>query len=432
MKEFLKNSLPSFLLSFLRFIRHPLYCLARVREGYLVKVQPHRYENIVKRLRHKDKIKVAFFAIHSSVWKYDYLYKLMCEHPSFEPVIVVCPVVNYGFENMLLEMDKCYEMFKHKGYNVVRTYDVSSQTYMDVKKNINPDIVFYTNPYKGLIDDRYYITNFLDCLTCYAPYSASICSISSQFNKPLHLLAWHFFVENDLSYKIACKEMPNHAKNAVVVGYPSLDVMLEKSYIPRNVWKHSQKYKIIWAPHHSFDPECGIRFSNFFQVSDRILEMTERYKDTVQFAFKPHPLLYVKLLKVWGEEKTRAYYQRWADGVNTQYEDGEYIDLFMTSDAMIFDSVSFIHEYLFTKKKSLFIHGENIEQQLNEFGIEALHCHQMGYHIDDIERFVNDVVEEKPDALCEAKENYFEKNIFPTNSQLASQNILNVILKSFK
>lgn len=432
MKEFLKNNIPSFLLPLLRLIRHPLYSLSMIHEKYLVKVQPRRYENIAKKLQHKEKIKVAFFAIHSSVWKYDYLYRMMCEHPRFEPIIVVCPVVNYGFENMLLEMDRCYEMFKQKGYNVVRTYDVSTKTYMDVKRSINPDVVFYTNPYRGLIDDRYYITNFLDRLTCYAPYSASICSISTQFNKLMHLLAWNFFLENELSYKIACKEMPNHAKNAVVVGYPSLDIMLEKSHTPKNVWKHSQKYKIIWAPHHSFDAECGIHFSNFFQVSDKIWEIAERYKDKVQFAFKPHPLLYVKLLKVWGEEKTKDYYRRWAEGVNTQYEDGEYIDLFMTSDAMVFDSVSFIHEYLFTKKKSLFIYGENIEKQLNEFGIEALHCHQIGYNISDIDRFISDVVEEKPDMLYEAKESYYKKNIIPANTELASQNILNAILESLK
>lgn len=433
MKEYLKNNLPSSLFSIFRFLRHPIYSIGKVYESYLIKVQPRRYEKIVERLRDKEKIKVAFFAIHSSVWKYDSLYQLMCKHPKFEPIVVVCPVVNYGFDNMLVEMVKCYDMFKEKGYNVVRTYDVAAKKYMDVKKEINPDIIFYTNPYKGLIDDRYYITNFLDRLTCYVPYSASICSISTQFNKPLHLFVWHFFLENDLSYKIAREEMPNSAINAIPIGYPSLDVMLTGIYFPKKgVWKHNQKYKIIWAPHHSFDLECGIHFSNFFQVSDKMLEMAEKYKDIVQFAFKPHPLLYVKLLKVWGEDKTRGYYQQWNTGVNTQYEDSEYIDLFMTSDAMIFDSVSFIHEYLFTKKKSLFIHGNNIEEQLNKFGIEALHCHQIGYTIDDIGAFVDGVIKETPDSLSVIKEKYFEENILPTNSNLASQNIMNVILKSLE
>lgn len=227
--------------------------------------------------------------------------------------------------------------------------------------------------------------------------------------------------------------MPNDAINAIPIGYPSLDAMLTESYSPKkDVWKNNQKYKVIWAPHHSFDSECGIHFSNFFEVSDKMLEIAEKYKDVVQFAFKPHPLLYVKLLKVWGEYKTKAYYQQWANGVNTQYEDGEYIDLFMTSDAMIFDSVSFIHEYLFTKKKSLFIYGNDIEKQLNKFGIEALNCHQIGYTIDDIGFFVEGVIKEIPDCLYSIKEAYFKRNILPFDSKLASLNIINAILKSLE
>ena len=71
---------------------------------------------------------------------------------------------------MVEEMERCYILFKTKGYNVIKSYNKEEENYLDVKKTCGPDIVFYTNPYKGLIDDRYYITNFLDCLTCYAPY----------------------------------------------------------------------------------------------------------------------------------------------------------------------------------------------------------------------------------------------------------------------
>ena len=106
------------------------------------------------RLRNIDIYTVAFFAIHASVWKYDYLYRLMEKHPKFNPIIVICPVVNFGFDNMLQVMEKCYERFS-SDYNCIKAYDKESHSYIDVRESINPDIIFYTNPYKGLIDDRY-------------------------------------------------------------------------------------------------------------------------------------------------------------------------------------------------------------------------------------------------------------------------------------
>jgi hypothetical protein len=391
-------------------------------------IQEKRHKSNLKKLRGKKTIKVAFFAIHSSVWKYDYLYHLMCEHPLFDPVIVVCPAVNYGEENMLREMDKCFNMFVSRGYNVIRTYDKESNEYLDIKKNVNPDVIFYTNPYKGLIDDRYYITNFGDVLTCYAPYSACICSIKSQYEKELHYLVWRFFIENSLSKKLACQNMLNRGRNAQVVGYPLMDYILSDEYKPDNAWKHSQKVKIIWAPHHSFDADCCVHFSSFFDVSDTILELATKYRDCVQIAFKPHPLLYSKLLKVWGEKKTNDYYKEWDQLPNTQCEQNEYIDLFMTSDAMIFDSVSFIHEYLFTRKRSLFLYGDSVREQLNDFGIEALRCHQLATTTDDIYSFVNSLLNEEKDPLDEIKEEYYNKYILPSNAKTASESILNEII----
>ena len=82
-------------------------------------------------------------------------------------------------------------------------------------------------------------------------------------------------------------------------------------------------------------------------------------------AFKPHPILKPKLYKhaLWGKERTDAYYHCWETMENTQLEMSDYIDLFMTSDAMIFDSVSFMTEYLYTKKPALFLCREGIEKQ---------------------------------------------------------------------
>ena len=433
MKELLKRYMPLFMVKWLRIIYDFIIsCFRTIQYTYLSLICYRRYKSILKKLRNKEKIKVAFFAIHSSVWKYDYLYRLMVEHSKFEPIIVVCPAVNYGMDNMLSEMDKCYNMFHSRGYNVVRTYISETHEYLDVKKEINPDIIFYTNPYKGLIDDRYYITNFLHTLTCYVPYSACICSIDSQYKKEMHYLVWRFFVENPVSYKLACRLMLNCGRNTLPVGYPLMDETLSPNYVPSDVWKHNQKIKIIWAPHHSFDANCGIHFSNFFEVSDVMVDIAQRYVHDIQIAFKPHPLLYAKLLEVWGKEKTDTYFNQWATMENTQYEPNEYLDLFMSSDAMIFDSVSFIYEYLFTRNRSLFIYGKGVDEQLNEFGKEALSCHQLAYSIKDIYVFIESLLKGDPDPLLTKKESYYQSNILPMNASTASEAILNEIVNQTK
>ena len=38
-----------------------------------------------------------------------------------------------------------------------------------------------------------------------------------------------------------------------------------------------------------------------------------KYQDSVQIAFKPHPLLKVKLRDKWGEKATAEYYRKWEE-----------------------------------------------------------------------------------------------------------------------
>jgi hypothetical protein len=416
-RKLLPKKVKSFLRKTMKFIQR-----------YQYELQQKRYLKIVEKVKKKDKITVAFFLILESVWKCEYLYNLMVNHPRFEPIIIVCPVVNYGYKNMLSEMDKCYNFFLQKGYDVIRTYNVESDTYLNIRKEIAPDIVFYTNPYKGLIDDRYYISNFSDTLTCYVPYSSMVCSTPVQFNKPMQSLVWKFFIENSLIEGIIKKEAPNRGKNIIVTGSPALDIFFDKNYKSKNVWKHTQPKKIIWAPHHTIlESEYIIRFSSFLHYADFMLEIAEKYSTEIQIAFKPHPLLHVKLLELWGEEKTNRYYEKWNLMENSQTTEGEYIDLFYTSDAMIFDSVSFITEYLYTQKASLFIYKKDIDEQLNEFGLKALSCHQKAQSKNDIINFIERIIAGEDDLKKEEKQLFYNKYLVPPHNQNAAKNILDYI-----
>lgn len=391
---------------------------------------PRRHQKALEIVRGKEKVKVAFFATHESVWKYDFLYNLMLDHPRFEPQLFVCPVVNYGKENMLLEMNKSFESFKKNGYDAMKTYDSETGDYLDIKKTFSPDIIFYTNPYKGLQDSRYYINKFPNTLTCYVPYAIMTVNDEFTYNLDFHNLVWRIFSETPFHKEIALQKQKNKGKNRVVTGYPGFDKLLINKFPNNNIWKNknSTLKKIIWAPHHSMDDYNKV--ANFLEYYDFFFELADNYKDKLQIAFKPHHLLRVKLEKdsYWGKEKTAAYYNKWENLENGQLENGDYIDLFLTSNALIHDCGSFMAEYLITGKPSLFmVRDESIMDYWSAFGQKAIAVHYQSRNKKELINFIENVVLKENDWMKEERISFVQSTLIPKNKLSASENILDYL-----
>lgn len=397
---------------------------------YLIKSAPGKHRKALEIVSGKEKIKVAFFLIHESVWKYDVLFDLMLQHPKFEPMLFVCPVVNYGKENMLFEMDKSFESFRKKGYDVTKTYDDETGKFLDIKKTFSPDMVFYTNPYEGLQDDRFFIKQFSEVLTCYVPYAIMTTNYDSFYNLNFHNLVWKIFSETPIHKEIAVQKQINKAQNNVVTGYPGFDQLLINKTPNKEVWKNKNPNlkKIIWAPHHLMTELNEV--SNFLEYHDFFLELADNYKDKIQIAFKPHPLLRVKLEKDpnWGKEKADIYYNKWMNLENGQFENSEYADLFLTSDALIHDCGSFMSEYLIVGKPSLFmIRNESIMKEWSRFGEKALAVHYQSRNKKQLVDFVENVVLNDNDWMKEERNSFVQNTLIPKNNLTASQNILDYL-----
>lgn len=423
------------------FIRKFIYApLLQVRRRILklifqrkINKQIDKHKKNLERIKGKEKVSVAFFALQRSVWKYDYLYRLMVDHPKFEPVIIVCPIVNYGMENMLIEMRMCYDFFSSRNYKVRMAYNPETQEYLDIKKEINPDIIFYTNPYKGLIDNRYYITEFSDVLTCYVSYNyGNSCLYDMFHNLPLHNLVWRFYAETEEHRKYSQEYADNKGQNIIVTGYPGIDAFIDSQYTASDVWKikDSSVKRIIWAPHHTIDEKDRLSYSCFLRYANFMFEVAKKYEDLIQIAFKPHPLLRVKLNRYWGEDKTTQYYESWGKLPNCFLVDNDYIDLFLTSDAMIHDSGSFITEYLYTKKPVLRTdNGRDLSKEFNPFALNCLSMYYYAYSESDIEEFVRNVIN-GDDILRDKRNLFYKEKLLPPNNQLASCNILEDLLSN--
>ena len=77
--------------------------------------QQKAYKRELSRLRDsKKQLNVVFMVLYSSVWKYDSVYKLMEKDSRFNPLILVCPIADYGKEHMNENYRPTVEMFKRK------------------------------------------------------------------------------------------------------------------------------------------------------------------------------------------------------------------------------------------------------------------------------------------------------------------------------
>lgn len=384
----------------------------------------------LKRIRKQKKIKVAFFLIHDSIWKYEGVYKLMLEDERFEPIVVVCPYISYDEEVMFSTMNQAYNSFKEKGYNVIKTYNEDTREWLDVKKDINPDIIFFTNPHR-ITKWEYYIYNFKEYLTCYVPYFYVSNNLEqSNYNLKFHNLLWLAFYESYIHKEYAIKIARNKGKNVIITGYPAIDLYFEKcKKKSNNIWKSQSKKKkrIIWAPHHTIKENGGeLNYSCFEKHAEIFLEFAIEFENEIQFSFKPHPILKSKLLKSknWGEKRTNDYYSYWNKYDNCQLNEGEYIELFINSDALIHDSASFMTEYLATGKPLLYtLNDKEVSSRMNSYGQMALSNHYVAQNKNEIRGFIIDVVLNGQDTMYKDRQIFIEKYLRPPNNKSASLNI---------
>ena len=281
----------------------------------------------------------------------------------------------------------------------------------------------------GAFPPKFFVYHYRDKLTCYVPYGFSSLNMKGvNYDLIFHNLVGLHFVETDIHKQLAAQYARNKGENVVVTGYPGTEVFLRSDYTPKNVWKEQpvSKKKVIWAPHHTID--SNLELSTFLLNCDKMVTLAEKYKDSIQFAFKPHQLLKFKLQQLWGMEKTEAYYKKWDSMENAQLVNDGYVDLFLTSDAMIHDSGSFTTEYLFTQKPVMYLcRNTEMKDKFNEFGIHSFDCHYQGRTALDVERFLQEVVLEGNDPMKPDRDRFFEDYLKPKDGLLPSQKILKIL-----
>ena len=375
----------------------------------------------VKSLRSKDTIKVLFINSTLNTWKTEMLYAVMSGHPRFQPTVGVFYSTKYPYAK-----DDFIAFLKKKGYNYV-----DLDTYNGGIKEINPDIIFYGSPYSYAYPKGLAFEENLNYILCGCDYCINITKHVAHLKHPWYDFCWQFYVEHE-DVAVRKKEiLGKRANNIIVTGVPNQDELRlpRESFI--DPWKdQTGKKRIIYAPHHSFKGVNGdgIEFATFLDYGEAILDFAKKYEDKVTFAFKPHPFLYIRLLDIWGKERTDAYYKEWQGLPNTQFENEAYFGLFKYSDAIIHDCASFIVEYLYMDKPSLFLVAEsNNINDMFDFVKDCYYSHEQAYSETDIERFISNVIAGIDNKEIQRRD-CIQKHLVPPHGKTACQNIIDAIL----
>lgn len=392
---------------------------------------PIYQKGVVFRLRYKKRINVVFIASSLPMWRYQNLYSLLSKHCRFNVSVVIVPPSAFSIEQQKYCINELVEYFTNQ--NVNYRLGLVGKSSLNINRELNPDLLFYPQPYLDLFREEFRYNNFRYKLLCYCPYAFWTATGDWSYNLPLHNYAWKLFYSTELHRSEAQKIAFNKGRNVEIVGYPNADVFMNQSF--KDIWKQQgvDKKRIIWAPHFTIFTGGLMEQSNFLWMASFMLEVASRYSDCIQFVFKPHPRLYSELVKHedWGEEKAKLYYKEWETRDNTQIETGEYVDLFMTSDAMIHDCGSFSVEYHYSGNPVMFV-SDDFEKLIIEkgtFGQLAMRQHYVGKNEQDIIDFIDNVVLKGEDPMKEGREQFKKDYLLPPNGKTVVQNTMDALLK---
>ena len=366
------------------------------------------------KLRNKKILRVGFVTYSGAMWTLDSLYKKMMSDDSFSADIIIARFSMPSAKAMDDTYRETIEYFKNDLKYEIRTSDDGD---LDVSSY---DILFYCTPF-DFSDSFINVRNIkLKSLICYSCYSYMLAEKIEKLDLPIYVLSWKLFCDSKYYKELISRKSRIYTQNAEYCGFPKMD----EFYLPMNKEKCEKKL-IIFAPHHSLTND-RVKFSTFDHNYKFILDIVDKYKNSTFWIFKPHPLLKAQSIKAGvfkNEKEYEAYLECWNKKTNAKVvENGQYIDWFKQSSAMITDSVSFIAEYQFTGNPLLLL--ESGYQKYNEFGEQIrnqVYC-SSGDSAEEICFFVENVIDDI-DPKKEQRDKFFrdELDYYTENGKVATE-----------
>ena len=390
------------------------------------RLQYHRIINRIRNYPRDRKIKVIFLVDSISKWKLQSLYDCMSKSDRYDPVIAltICNDPCYwGHVDVAAELHKFFSFFEKRGCKCIYAYDVDKSEGVSLL-TFEPDIVFFQEPFwsfpgQSVADLR------SSALCCYIPYSVEYEKINGLFNLPwFHNLLFLNCALNDDRADYLRSLMPWWRRSGKIVGtgHTMFDV-----YPPLNSGSHDF---VIYAPHFSFPTkqyERVLIISTFMWSGKMMLEYAKQHPE-IKWAFKPHPRLRGELIETggWTESEVDEYYSEWGKIAESCF-DGNYLELFNRSKAMITDCASFLLEYPATGRPIIHLRRLDHRPDYGEFMLPLLNSYYQVTNEQELLSTLKVVVENGEDPNRDIRLKCLrELNVIETD---ASDNIIKYLNK---
>ncbi len=408
----------------LRAVRTAAYSLGKCVYSVYLRFYAFRLRKIAKRKVSESQkgnkpLRVAFMLYDLPFWKNEPLFESMLADERFLPAFWI---LHYPFaksdEDRQVLRERCLEYVRRKSYLYFEDCSLA-----ELRTQFAPDYVFVVHPYDNHIP--FDISELKTELPCFIPYGYSNMDTPRVYNGKKLRRFYRYYVESSYIQNVARRYMFTRACNTRNTGLPMADWLMAAKPVKTDVRKC-----VIWASHWTIKNDCGgaLGVSSFLHVAEKMVELVHKFRHQVIFVFKPHPLLKRELYETegWGKERTDSYFSFWSNGENTRLAEGEYVELFAQSDAMIHDCGSFIQEYLLMNKPCMYIEKPGAKHLFNSTTLQALECYQKGSCIEEIDHFVQGVLNGQ-DPLADKRESFLNSYLRP-NGGFASKNIISDLL----
>ncbi len=389
----------------------------------------------IRRIRHKDRIKIGFVTLEAAQWCGENLYNFFARDKRFETTVFLSIDFHKEINELILDdFQRGIEQFRQHGINVVALKD---------REDIVPeqDIFISLTPYLSWLPKTFFPANMTPkTLFVHVPYALDSALHNDEFySKILFIVGWKVFFSSVPGFEIYDRKAIVGMPRGIYSGYPRMDIFFEKDTKFDFDWKMARPdaKKIIWAPHHSIKGGPAIKYATFQWNYQFMYEFAKAHPET-SWVVKPHPmLLYTSVTEgVFPTvEAFKEYLQAWDDLPNARVYTGAYYQaIFATSDGMIHDSASFISEYQFVNKPMIYLTRDT--QWHNELGKAILDISYLvdGQDLDGIATAIQKIFIEGNDYKATERKEVFDRylNYFKHNGMLASEFIYKSIADELK
>ncbi|MEI4233692.1 CDP-glycerol glycerophosphotransferase family protein [Roseovarius sp. D22-M7] len=380
-------------------------------------------------------IRVAFLVSNTASWKVGPVLSRMLEDEDFQTIAVICPVVAGQLSHVADQTAEAVRRYLDmQGFAYVDLTGVDESDAKAELDRLDPHLVVFTNPHR-LVPEALHDDLFRQRLSCYVPYSHEVMQYGDdqeQHNQESHNAFWRIFVPHDASRRCYAEARIRGDAGVSVTGFPACEPLMEPATAREpSPWQPQDRAKarVVYAPHWLWRPD--IKMATIDTFGDAMMRIADDYREDIQWALRPHPMLRPKLMEdpAWGPARTQAFFDFWEHSEFSQIHEDDYVPLFRTSDALIHDSGSFLAEYLYLRKPVMYLMTEETgDKYFNSFGRAAITACEVGRSADEIRRFLDDLLAGQSAPVGHSA--FFRQEIAPHLETPPSQKICDEIKRA--